>query len=87
MAHIVVSLYGKACASLITLLADYQIDPFFMALLVLVMFLNESSSVPYFAIQQAQYLSTLISNVLLSRSKFLLKALLHAFILCFITLY
>ena len=60
MAHIVVSLYGKACASLITLLADYQIGPFFKTLLV--MFLDDSSIVAYFATQHAHYLSTLIAN-------------------------
>ena len=49
MAHIFLSHYGKACASLITLLADYQIGPFFKTLLV--MFLDESSIVAYFATQ------------------------------------
>ena len=79
------SLYGKACASLITLLADYQIGPFFKTLLV--MFLDESSIVAYFATQHAHYLSTLIANLLISRSTFLLNALLHAFLLCSIALY
>ena len=85
MAHIVVSLYCKACASLITLLEDYQIGPFFKT--ILVMFLDESYIVAYFATQHAHYLSTLIANVLISRSKFLLNALLHTFLLCSIALY
>ena len=85
MAHIFVSLYGKACASLITLLADYQIGPFFKT--ILVMFLDEGYIVAYFATQHAHYLSTLIANVLISRSKFLLNALLHTFLLCSIALY
>ena len=62
------SLYGKACASLITLLADYQIGPFFKTLLV--MFLDESSIVAYFATQHAHYLSTLIANVFVSSPGF-----------------
>ena len=85
MAHIVVSLYGKACASLITLLADYQIGPFFKT--ILVMFLDEGYIVAYFATQHEHYLSTLIANMLISRYKFLLNALLHTFLLCFIALY
>ena len=68
MAHIVVSLYGKACASLITLLADYQIGPFFKTLLD--MFLDESYIVAYFATQHAHYLSTLIANVFVSSPGF-----------------
>ena len=88
----IIALYGTyicvslcACASLITLLADYQISPVFKTLIV--MFLDESSIVAYFAKQHAHYLSTVIANLLIARSTFLLNALLHAFILCSIALY
>ena len=71
MAHIFVCLYGKACISLITLLSDYQIGPFFKALVV--MFLYESPIVENFATQNAYYLSTLNVNAPISRSPFLFE--------------
>ena len=57
MAHIVVSLYGKVSASLITLVADNQIGPLFK--MFLVMLLDKISIFTYFATQHAHYLSTL----------------------------
>ena len=90
MAHIFVSLYdGKPCASLITLLADYQIGPLFNTLLV--MFLDESPIVEYFATQQlfintycqCAYIKIIISSKrFVARISFMFHCLVHNFTFC-----